>query len=100
MNEDWEKTPGGMRLDWNKLLKRGPEWIDPRRVKIKEVPLTELGIAAAYVVLGGAWVILSDEVLDRVAGASRDSTVVQTFKGVNFVITTGILLYLVLRRSF
>ena len=89
-----------MKISWTKLLSRGPESINPRDVMIKDVPLVELAISASYVLVGGAWVIFSDELLDSVVGEGRHAGIVQTFKGVNFVTTTGFLLYLVLRRSF
>lgn len=60
----------------------------------------ELRIAIVYVTLASLWIVLSDMLLNcTVEGPSR-SVFLQSFKGLNFVITTGILLFFVLRRAY
>ena len=63
-------------------------------------PLAELVITLLYVVFGGLWVVGSDTVVARMMGEPPESVSFQTIKGLNFIATTGALLYLVLRRSF
>lgn len=60
----------------------------------------EIGVSCLYVVLGTAWIIGSDAWLNRTIHGDPLTIFVHAFKGLNFVVTTGILLYLVLRRSF
>jgi signal transduction histidine kinase len=52
------------------------------------------------VLLASAWIIGSDVLLEWLVGKQAETVFYQTFKGLNFVITTGLLLYLVLRRAF
>lgn len=62
------------------------------------LPRPELRIALVYILGGSLWVIASDQLLHH---ALPDSTIsLQTLKGVNFVITTGIILFFVLRRVY
>jgi signal transduction histidine kinase len=62
------------------------------------MPRPELRIALAFLAIGSAWVIGSDRVLGR---ALPDSPIyLQTIKGLNFVVTTAIVLYFVLRRAY
>jgi two-component system, NarL family, sensor histidine kinase UhpB len=88
-----------MQLNWKNLLQGGPEAIDPIQVKFRDVPLAEIAITFSYVALAGLWIIFSDEMIGEMMG-QPETTLVQSFKGLNFVFTTGVLLYLVLRRSF
>jgi signal transduction histidine kinase len=62
--------------------------------------LPEVRIAIFYVMLASAWIIGSDVLLECLVGKQADTVFYQTFKGLNFVVTTGLLLYLVLRRAF
>lgn len=62
--------------------------------------LPEVRIAFFYILVASAWIVGSDMILDRMATDSSMALFFQSFKGLNFVITTGILLYLTLRRSF
>jgi signal transduction histidine kinase len=62
------------------------------------MPRPELRIALAYMLGGSLWVIVSDQLLDHALPTSPIS--LQTLKGVNFVITTGIVLFFVLRRAY
>ena len=60
----------------------------------------EVRIAAIYVIIGAAWIIGSDTLLECFIHDKLPLGFLQTFKGLNFVITTGILLFLVLRNSY
>ena len=55
-------------------------------------PRQELRVVAAYLILATIWVVSSDRLLEWVTQDARDSTPMQTFKGVNFVFTTAVLL--------
>lgn len=62
------------------------------------MPRPELRIALAFLAIGSVWVIGSDRMLGR---AMPDSPIyLQTIKGLNFVVTTAIVLYFVLRRAY
>lgn len=62
------------------------------------IPRPELRIALAFLVIGSVWVIGSDRALGL---ALPDSPIcLQTIKGLNFVATTAIVLYFVLRRAY
>lgn len=58
----------------------------------------EVRIVLVYVVLASVWVIGSDRLLQRILPDSPVS--LQSLKGINFVITTSVLLYFVLRRAY
>lgn len=60
----------------------------------------EARIAAIYVIIGAAWIIGSDTLLEHIIHDKLPLGFLQTFKGLNFVITTGILLFLVLRNAY
>lgn len=62
--------------------------------------LPEVRIAVVYVLIGCAWIVGSDLLLSRMADDASMTIFLHSFKGLNFVITTGILLYIVLRRAF
>ena len=66
----------------------------------RSFPLAELVITILYMVFGAVWVIGTDTLVGRLLGEPRQSMSLQTLKGLNFVVTTGVLYYLVLRRSF
>jgi two-component system, NarL family, sensor histidine kinase UhpB len=63
-------------------------------------PRTELRIVVAYLVGATLWVVGSDWALDWLTKDPVHSLQLQTVKGVNFVFTTALLLYVVLRRVF
>ena len=56
-----------------------------------------LAVAAAYVVAGALWIVLSEWILGHVVVDNR-ATLVQVLKGIGFVAVTGFALYLVLGR--
>ena len=62
------------------------------------MPRPELRITLLYLLLAGLWVVLSDLVVRVVLPSSSAS--VQTLKGLNFVLTTSLLLFFVLRRAY
>jgi signal transduction histidine kinase len=62
--------------------------------------LPEVRIAVIYVLLASVWIIGSDALLHETVEGDSTSLFLQSFKGLNFVITTGLLLYLVLRRAY
>jgi PAS domain S-box-containing protein len=66
----------------------------------KVLPWSEARIVFTYVLFGCLWIIFSDVILDVLHFDPVDSARLQTFKGINFIVTTGVLLYVVLRRSF
>jgi two-component system sensor histidine kinase UhpB len=81
------------------LLSRGPESIDAETVLIRDFPFEEFGLTVLYVLSAGIWVVFADDVFDWLMGIKIDSPALQTLKGVNFVFTTALILYLVLRRT-
>jgi PAS domain S-box-containing protein len=89
-----------MPISLKQFLKRVPEKIRPDRVFIKEMPLAELGLTVIYVLLAGLWCIFADDVFEIVMDTPAHSPALEAMKGINFVLTTGLVLYLVLRRSF
>lgn len=89
-----------MAFDLKKLLARGPEKIEPKKVVLRETPFEELGLTVLYVLVAGLWCVFSDDILDWLMGSPADSPALQAMKGFNFVTTTGLVLYVVLRRTF
>src|SRR6185503_11064458 len=67
---------------------------------VRAVPVAEMTITLLYLIFGGLWVIGTDTLVGRLMGGPPQSVSLQTLKGLNFVATTGLLLYVVLRRSF
>jgi two-component system sensor histidine kinase UhpB len=60
----------------------------------------ELVAALIYLVFGCIWIVYSDELLRRWAlKLNLDPLVLQTEKGLNFIVTTSVIFYLVLRRA-
>ena len=57
-------------------------------------------IVAIYFIVASVWIVGSDLVLTNSAVDEVESGVIQTLKGINFVITTAILLFLVLRHAY
>jgi PAS domain S-box-containing protein len=89
-----------MAFNLKRLLARGPEIIEAERVFIREIPLQELGLTCLYVLVAGAWCVFSGEILDNLMELPAHSPALETLKGINFVLATGLVLYLVLRRAF
>jgi two-component system sensor histidine kinase UhpB len=71
-----------------------------RRAAAKVFPSAELAWTGLYLLLGMLWSVYSDQYIN-VWLAGEDSFPARvTAKGVNFVLTTGAVLYLVLRRAY
>jgi len=62
------------------------------------MPRPEFRITAVYLLAAGLWVVLSDLAVHSALPDSSAS--VQTWKGMNFVITSSVLLFMVLRRAY
>lgn len=62
--------------------------------------LPEVRIVLVYFILASTWIIGSDLWLIEKAVNHDESAVIQTLKGLNFVITTAILLFFVLRHAY
>ncbi len=65
-----------------------------------DFPLSEVLIVAIYLVLAALWIVFSDLALDWFTDYLVESLRLQTYKGLNFVLVTSVLLYVVLRRNF
>lgn len=89
-----------MAFNLKRFLARGPEVIQAERVFIKEFPLAEIGLTLIYILVAGIWCVFSDERLDHLLSSPRDLVTLETLKGSNFILTTALVLYLVLRRAF
>jgi two-component system sensor histidine kinase UhpB len=89
-----------MAVHLKQFLSRLPEIIRVDRVLVREMPLVELGSTLVYVLVAAFWSVFSDDLFDWLMGDPIDSPALQAMKGINFVFTTGIVLYVVLRRSF
>jgi len=76
-----EKTPEPVGTGWPDVM-----------------PRPEFRITLAYLVAAGVWVVLSDHAVRVILPDSSASA--QTFKGLNFVLTTSVLLFFVLRRAY
>jgi len=48
-----------------------------------------------YILIAGLWVVLSGTAADWLLGASLDSPGLHALKGMNFVLTTVLLMYLI-----
>lgn len=62
--------------------------------------LPEVRIVILYFLLASAWIVGSDLVLTRFTVQDIQAGLMQSLKGLNFVITTAVLLYLVLQRAY
>ena len=83
-----------------RLLATGPERIRIDQVLVREMPLQELGLTLMYVLFAAFWHIFSDDVITWAMGSPAWSPALDAMRGINFVITSGLVLYLVLRRAF
>jgi two-component system, NarL family, sensor histidine kinase UhpB len=79
----------------------GPHWSPAPDNDRKILPRAELWIVLLYVFFASLWMTFSEVALDWLAKDHPGHLIrLQTFKGLNFVGTTAVLLYIVLRRSF
>ncbi len=58
----------------------------------------EYRITLAYLLIGGIWIIFSDKILNYFIDESKLLTELQTYKGWFYVVVTGILFYLLLKK--
>lgn len=62
--------------------------------------LGSLGIALLYLLVGGLWILVSDTLTDNLVGYDQERlTQVSIYKGLGYVLVTGILLYLLMRAN-
>ncbi len=62
-------------------------------------PKQELIAASIYLVLGCLWIVESDQILNHFTGSAIESLQLQTYKGLNFIVTTALVFYLIMRRA-
>ncbi|WP_432662257.1 EAL domain-containing protein [Wukongibacter baidiensis] len=60
---------------------------------------TALKIAAFYIVIGSLWILLSDKLLEILVEDTKKIQILQTYKGWLYIIITGALLFLRIRKS-
>jgi len=75
----------------------------PPRPNSRMLRLSPLRLAGLYLLVASVWILASDAVLDYIyqqveAQAAPQSTLYQTLKGLFFVLSTTVLLYLLVRR--
>ena len=58
----------------------------------------EIGITFLYILLGSLWILFSDKAILLLVEDAKTLTQLQTYKGWFYVLATGILLYLLLRK--
>lgn len=88
-----------MAFKLRQLLARGPEAIQAEKVFLKEFPVEEVTFTLLFVMIAGFWLVFSGDIVDWIMGVEINSAYVQSLRGINFVTTTSIVLYLVLRRT-
>lgn len=64
-----------------------------------QFPISEILFTVAYFVAGTAWILLSDSWVETLTDDPYGPVLLQTFKGLNFVLTTAVIFYFILRRS-
>lgn len=62
--------------------------------------LPEVRIVLIYFILASAWIVGSDLLLTKSVNDTSEVGVIQSLKGLNFVVTTAVLLFFVLRRAY
>jgi len=72
----------------------------PPEKRLGGLPGEEVRITLWYILLGYIWIIGTDQVLGRIMQDDWLAVAVQSLKGLGFVTATGLLLFLILRRSF
>lgn len=58
-----------------------------------------LRIPLTYLLFAGIWITLSDKIVDLISPNQHVASIIQTYKGWAFVLTTALLLFLTLRRE-
>ncbi|MBI5471726.1 MAG: PAS domain-containing protein [Ignavibacteriae bacterium] len=59
----------------------------------------DLRVALLYMVFGGLWILFSDRIMSDLAADKSTLTTLQTYKGWAFVLASGLMIYLLLRRD-
>lgn len=77
-----------------------PPRIDAETTEARDLPLEEMGLTALWVLFAAIWTVFAEAILDRLEGDPVDSPALAVMTGLNFTLTSGLLLYAVLRRSF
>ncbi len=72
----------------------------PTVIREPALPRKELRIVLLYVFFASLWMVGSDMIIEWVETHPTHATRIHMFKGLNFVGTTAVLLYIVLQRSF
>lgn len=74
----------------------------PRAGDLDAVPWTlpEVRIVVTYFVVASLWIVGSDLILTKATIEDTQAGLIQSLKGLNFVITTAVLLFFVLRRAY
>lgn len=74
----------------------------PRAGDLDAVPWTlpEVRIVITYFVVASLWIVGSDLILTKATVEDTQAGLIQSLKGLNFVITTAVLLFFVLRRAY
>jgi len=57
-------------------------------------------ITVFYLVFAGLWILFSDRLLGPLTNDAREITLLRTYKGILFVFTSGLLLFVTVLRSF
>ncbi len=70
---------------------RSKKQVRPKRTSIK--------ITAIYLVLGILWILISDSILEEIITEHQLLRTIETFKGIAFVVITGIILYYLIYRK-
>ncbi len=88
-------TDGCMSMEPSRLKSQGME-----RLKDNRTPLRRAGWAAlVYLIAGFAWIAFSDSAAEAWFPNPQTFSLVQTWKGFFFVLTTGLVLFVVLFRQ-
>lgn len=82
-------------IDWPGVIVLAVDVQIPMRLKANRQALR---VSLIYVGVAAAWILFSDELLKRLVPAAETRVTVSIFKGWAFVLATGGLLYLSLRR--
>ncbi len=73
---------------------------DLRPLLIPDVPRAEIVLTFLYLILGCAWIVFSDRMLDMMSNEKVDTAPLQTIKGLNFILTTAVIFYFILRHLY
>jgi len=83
---------------WHLFMWNSFEWLNQKREWMFPKLKFEYKITFAYLVIGGAWIVFSDELLERLIANLHTLTDIQTYKGWFYVAFTAILLFFFLKK--